>query len=117
MRMRAGLPLVAALLCGGCGASTSDDDALTVPAPGPATVHSSPGQQVVLHHCGVQPVNYDNRSWEVEDPPFDMGSAPRTFSGFGTFRRDGDVLTFRDRKGARLTFTPDDGTPDPYNCA
>lgn len=89
----------------------------TVSAPGPATVAGEPGQQVALYHCGVQPLMYESRAWEVEDPPFDATNAPDTFSGFGTFSRTGDVLTFLDRDGARLTFTPDDGTPDPYLCA
>jgi uncharacterized lipoprotein NlpE involved in copper resistance len=89
----------------------------SVPAPGPATAASEPGQQVLLYHCGIQPVTYEDRSWEVEKPPFDATNAPDTFSGFGTFSRTADVLTFTDGKGARLTFTPNDGTPDPYNCA
>jgi hypothetical protein len=49
--------------------------------------------------------------------PFDATNAPEEFSGFGNFHRDGDVLTFSDSAGAKLRFTPTDGTPDPYNCA
>ena len=114
-----------------CGAQQASEDAVLeaaapataahsegpVPAPGPATGDSAPGQQVLLHHCGVQPVTYEGERWEVENPPFDLTNAPDGFSGFGTFRRGGEVLTFTDREGARLTFTPDDGTPDPYTCA
>ena len=73
--------------------------------------------QVLLHHCGVQPVTYGGRSWEVEAPPFDQGNAPDSFSGFGEFSQQGETLTFTDRDGARLTFVVDDGTPDPYTCA
>lgn len=77
-----------------------------------------PGQQVVLLHCGVQNVMYDGVQWEVENPPFDAASAPDpTFSGFGTWERDADVLTFTDDEGAVLRFTRWDGTPDPEVCA
>jgi hypothetical protein len=87
-------------------------------APGPEHAPSKPGQQVILLHCGVQNVQYDGAEWEVENAPFDAGSAPdSTFSGFGTFNRDGEVVTFTDREGAVLRFTRWDGTPDPYNCA
>lgn len=127
-RMRLLLPLLVALACTACGADEQVRESLaaapaptssdgTVPAPGPATVETAPGQQVALYHCGVQTLTYDGRSWEVEDPPFDGTNAPDSFSGFGTFERVGDVLTFTDREGAQLRFTPDDGTPDPYVCA
>ena len=76
-----------------------------------------PGQQVALFHCGVMNVEYEDQEWEVENDPFDATNAPETFSGFGSFQRDGDTLTFVDRAGARLTFTPYDGTPDPSTCA
>ena len=130
-----GLLLIAGVACGGqekdlervlAGAPVASTSAAPearvtedapVPAPGPATVAGEPGPQVLLHHCGVQPVTYENRSWEVEKPPFDATNAPDTFSGFGTFSRTDDVLVFTDRDGARLAFTPNDGTPDPYNCA
>ena len=88
----------------------------TVPAPGPAAVDAAPGQQVVLHHCGVQPLTYEGASWAVEDAPFDLTTAPDTFSGFGAFHRAGHTLTFQDRARARLIFTVDDGRPDPYHC-
>lgn len=52
---------------------------------------------------------YDGRKWEMQRPPFDMGNAPDTFSGFGEFRLDGGSLLFVDREGVRLTFTLDDG--------
>ena len=104
--MRLLLSLVAVLACAAC-ADTERDSA------GPPGV---PGQQVVLHHCGVQPVTFKGRSWEVEEPPFDQTNAPDSFSGFGQFDRNGDTLTFDDREGARLTFVVNDGTPNPYNC-
>lgn len=76
-----------------------------------------PGQQVALHHCGVVNVEYEGQEWEVEAPPFDGTNAPDTFSGYGSFERRGEQLIFSDDKGATLTFTLWDGTPDPYNCA
>jgi hypothetical protein len=143
MRTRLWLPVVTIVACVGCASQgvsgVGDEPALAEPplrpsaandakdagqdagqaaaAPGPASVETAPGQQVALHHCGVQDVTYDGRTWEVENDPFDLTNAPDTFSGFGSFGRSGDTLTFTDRAGARLTFTPYDGTPDPYNCA
>jgi hypothetical protein len=117
---------VALLALVGCGSG----DSLTAPEPSPSAteqnpdgttpapeggVSKKPGQQVVPHHCGIQPVMHDGRKWEVTRPPFDMGNAPDTFSGFGEFRRDGDSLVFEDREGVRLTFTLDDGVEPP--CA
>ena len=103
MSMRLLLSLVALLACGACGDSKTDS--------------SSGEPQVRLHHCGVQPVSFDGESWEVEAPPFDEGSAPDSFSGFGEFQRSGDNLTYEDREGARLNFSINDGTPNPYNCS
>ncbi|HUR12907.1 MAG TPA: hypothetical protein VM097_00290 [Mycobacteriales bacterium] len=62
-------------------------------------------------------VQFEGQEWEVEDAPFDGTNAPDTFSGFGSFARRGEALLFSDDKGATLTFTLWDGTPDPYNCA
>ena len=75
------------------------------------------GQDVKLHHCGIVNVTYEGQEWEVEHEPFDGTNAPDSFSGYGTFSRNGDTLTFVDREGAQLTFTPYDGTPDPEVCA
>lgn len=84
-----------------------------VRAPGPEQAPSKPGQQVVLLHCGVQDVMYEGVRWEVEDPPFDSGSAPeQTFSGFGTWEREAAFLTFTDAKGAVLRFTRWNGEDD-----
>ena len=106
MRTRLLLSLVALVACAACADSPRDSDALP----------AAPGQQVVLYHCGVQPVTYEGRSWEVEEPPFDPTNAPDSFSDFGEFERKGDTLTFDDREGARLDFVINDGTPNPFNC-
>lgn len=124
------LPLLLAVLTG-CGATsevlTSAPPSRPVatpllptePAePDPrATLHVEPGQSVVLHHCGVVNIAYEGQEWEVEDPPFDATNAPDSFSGFGSFRRDGDQLLFTDDKGATLSFTAWDGEADPFVCA
>lgn len=123
--------LAACTLLTGCGGGAKTETVRTqrsaapssvpdrpVRPPGPAEAPSKPGQQVVLLHCGVQNVEYEGLEWEVENAPFDAGSAPEpTFSGFGTFSRTGDSLTFTDREGAVLHFSRWDGTPDPATCA
>ena len=103
--MRRLMSLVA-LACSACAGGPGDSDGL----------HAAPRQQVVLHHCGVQPITYESRSWEVEDPPFDQTDAPNSFSGYGKFEGKDDTLLFKDGMGARLTFVMNDGTPNPYNC-
>ena len=106
MSMRRLMSLVALLACSACAGAPGDSVGLPV----------APRQQVVLHHCGVQSITYESRSWEVEDPPFDQTNAPDSFSGYGKFERKDDTLLFADGEGARLTFVIDDGTPNPYNC-
>jgi hypothetical protein len=59
-----------------------------------------------LYHCGVQNLTYEGMAWEVENEPLDLTNAPDTFTGFGSFARNGDMLTITDRAGATLTFTP-----------
>ena len=99
-------------LAAGCG---DQGEASRLAAP--ASASAARVSQVTLTHCGVANIQHDGLEWEVENAPFDGGSAPDpTFSGYGTFRRDGGALTFMDEQGAVLNFTPWDGTPDPYNC-
>ena len=126
------LALVAAL--SGCGGSSSTLAASSPePAPRPAatpllptgpavpdpgaTLAVEPGQSVVLHHCGVANIAYEGEEWEVENEPFDATNAPDSFSGFGSFRREGEALIYTDDKGASLTFTLWDGAGDPGVCA
>lgn len=75
------------------------------------------GPEVLLHHCGVRPVTFDGREWEVTKVPFDATNAPSTFSGEGTYTMSEATLVFADRAGARLVFTPDDGKPNGPPCA
>jgi hypothetical protein len=127
MSMSRLLAAVASALLTGCASTGSTLATEATPtasrqseaaAPGPsAALDAKPGQQVVLHHCGVLPVNYDGRQWEVEQPPFDLTNAPDTYSGFGEFTLDGDTLHFADRDGARLDFTVEDHSPPPDVCA
>lgn len=86
--------------------------------PSPTPVATSSAQpagepQVTLFHCGVNQVSYDGATWEVINPPFDATNAPATFSGFGRFQRDGDVLHFVDQFGTTIDFTVDDGVAGP----
>lgn len=86
------------------------------PTPQPIATPSAQPEgtpQVTLYHCGVNPVVYDGVTWEVNDPPFDGTNAPATFSGFGQFVRDGNVLHFSDKAGATIDFTPDDAVVGP----
>jgi len=113
------LPVLLLLSAVGCGVeekSQGTPRAGASSSPSPSGVATSSGPQVVLYHCGVDPLRYDGVLWEVVAPPFDGTNAPDTFTGFGTFQRDGERLLFTDRGGARLTFTIDDGVP-PSPCA
>lgn len=92
MPIRHLLPALLIAACGGCGNQIE-----------PA---SDAVQQVALYHCGVQNLTYEGMSWEVENDPFDLTNAPDTFTGFGSLNRNGDLLTFTDRAGTTLTFTP-----------
>lgn len=125
MRTLVLLVLVAAL--SGCAASSPEaapraaatplvPTGPAVPDPG-ATLAVAPGQSVVLHHCGVVDIAYEGERWEVEDAPFDATNAPESFSGFGSFRREGEALVFTDDEGASLTFTRWDGEADAGVCA
>ncbi len=61
---------------------------------------------------------FDGVRWEVEDPPFDATNAPEsTFSGFGTWKRDADLLVFIDDEGAVVQFTRWNGEADEGICA
>jgi hypothetical protein len=93
----------------------SAGSASAVPGPS-AELEVQPGQQVVLYHCGVLPVTYDGRQWEVENPLFDATNAPDTFSGFGEFTLEGETLHFADRDGATIDFTVDNHS-SPGICA
>jgi len=86
--------------------STSPTD-IAIPAQRPQEV------AVSLYHCGVNPLVYEGEKYEVVDPPFDGTNAPSTFSGLGTVSRHRLELHYRDRAGATLVFTLDDGGPLP----
>lgn len=122
MTMRLLVALLCPVLLTACGAAfQSDTSSPTSPraAATPLTVggqRAEPGQAVVLHHCGVVNISYEDQEWEVENDPFDATNAPDTFSGFGSLEREGEALLFTDNKGATLSFTRWDGEPDPYNC-
>ncbi len=88
-------------------------------APSPAaTLTIADKQSVVLTHCGILHTRYEGQEWEVVRPPFNGGgTVPDTFTGFGSFAREGEALRYTDDRGATLRFTVDDGKRDPYSCA
>lgn len=72
-----------------------------------------PGVTVTLYHCGVNPLRYEGRDWEVPDAeqPFDATNAPPSFVGEGTIEQiSADELRYTDASGLTLRFVPDDGT-------
>jgi hypothetical protein len=75
--------------------------------------------EVTLYHCGIEPIWFEGRSWEVpeETGPFDEMSAPEEFVGRGTVERNsrGESLRYVDESGIVLFFEPDDGVDLP--CA
>lgn len=86
------------------------DAAAAEPPPGTA--------EVALWHCGIEPITYEGRTWEVPDgeEPFDGTNAPASFAGRGEVERVGpDELRYTDESGMELRFVPDDGVERP--CA
>lgn len=74
--------------------------------------------EVTLWHCGIEPITYERRTWEVpnDEEPFDGTNAPASFAGRGEVERVGpDELRYTDESGVVLRFVPDDGTEPP--CA
>lgn len=88
-------------------------------APSPApTLDIADKQSVVLTHCGILHIRYQGQEWEVLRPPFYRGSTvPDTFTGFGSFARDGEALMYTDERGATLRFTVNDGQEATVGCA
>ena len=124
MHMRLLAALLLPVLTTACAVASQDDTSLSSTQPQAAAtplitggMRAEPGQSVVLHHCGVVNISYEGQEWEVEDDPFDATNAPGTFSGYGSFTREGEALLFTDDKGATLSFTPWDGETDPFTCA
>ena len=86
------------------------DAAAAEPPPGTA--------EVTLWHCGIEPIAYEGRTWEVpnDEEPFDATNAPASFAGRGDVERVGpEELRYTDESGVVLRFVPDDGTEPP--CA
>lgn len=83
-----------------------------------STLSIADKQSVVLTHCGILHIRYQGQEWEVLRPPFNGGgTVPDTFTGFGSFAREGEALMYTDERGATLRFTVEDGKPDPHICA
>lgn len=80
----------------------------------PATSEVSAGfVEVMLHHCGFNPITIRGDAWEVPEEvgPFDATNAPAEWVGRGIIERavDGASLHYMDESGITLEFVPDDG--------
>ena len=72
---------------------------------------------VKLWHCGIEPLRYDGRFWEVPPPSLDATNAPSRWRGRGTATIvDDDTLVYLDDSGIKLTFVTADGVK-PGGCA
>ncbi len=62
-----------------------------------------------LGHCWIEPVEFGDRTWDVMDEDqFGWGEGtPARFTGAGTAWQTGDVVSYLDAGGARLTLVPE----------
>ncbi len=77
--------------------------------------------EVVLWHCGVEPVTVDGRLWEavprmVDGMGVDATNPPEDWVGRGTVVVADGQMTYTDQGGEVIDFVPDDGIPPPV-CA
>ena len=104
------LTVLALVVMAACSEGARDDADVV------ATSTSNPNGpisvEVTLYHCGVEPIWFDGRAWEVpeETGPFDATNAPEEFVGRGTIEPfGGESLRYVDESGIVLFFVPDDG--------
>ncbi|MBA2282147.1 MAG: hypothetical protein H0W25_13090 [Acidimicrobiia bacterium] len=100
------------------GASDTASLTTTPPESGGVLDQNPERAEVVLYHCGVVPIVFNDVLWEVpEGTSFDATNAPAEFVGEGTVTLSptGAELIYADDAGLTLTFVPDDGS-DPM-CA
>lgn len=62
-----------------------------------------------LGHCWIEPVELGDRTWDVmdEDQFGSGGGVPDRFTGVGTAWQTGDVVSYLDAGGTRLTLVPE----------
>lgn len=70
-----------------------------------------PGRPMTLRvgHCWIEPVAFEGESWDVvaEDQFGGGGGTPQGFVGTGSAARHGDVVSYLDASGHRLTLVPE----------
>ena len=90
----------------------------------PTTVPAGAGEsgvevaevEVLLYHCGFEPIEALGRTWIVEPAPFDETNAPADFAGAGVLTANDDgTATYLDNGGreVELTERPPDHRPPP----
>jgi hypothetical protein len=89
----------------------------TVP---PTTAEAQPAGaevDIVLWHCGIEPVEVDGQRWVADPPPFDETNAPPELTRHGTVAvaPDGGSATYTDDSGITVDLVPvaDDWAPPP----
>jgi hypothetical protein len=71
---------------------------------------------VSLYHCGVDPLIFKGKTWEVSKPPFDDTNKPASWVGRGAVVEESlQELKYVDESGLVLHFVPGDGI-NPPNC-
>jgi hypothetical protein len=87
----------------------------TTIAPGPDPAGAE--VEIVLWHCGIEPVEVDGRRWVAEPPPFDETNAPPELAGRGTLAvaPGGGSATYTDASGITVEMVPvgEDWQPPP----
>jgi len=95
-------------------APTVTPETTTAPAgPDPAGAEV----EIVLWHCGIEPVELDGQRWVAEPPPFDETNAPPELARRGTLAvaPGGGSATYTDASGVTVEMVPvgEDWQPRP----
>ena len=65
---------------------------------------------LVVGHCWIEPIEFGGRIWQVmNEDQFGTGDGaiPGRFTGSGTAWQTGDVVSYLDAGGTRLTLVPE----------
>lgn len=82
--------------------------------PALASWHQPHSHVVTLYHCGVNPTEFEGRTWAVPQSlvPFDATNAPDSFVGRGTVARvREEEALYVDESGVEIVFWPQDKVP------
>jgi hypothetical protein len=87
----------------------------TTVAPGPDPAGTE--VEIVLWHCGIEPVELDGQRWVAQPPPFDETTAPPELARRGTLAvaPGGGSATYTDASGVTVEMVPvgEDWQPPP----